>query len=384
MTRLISTIGVIVLVLTVLGCENVTGSDDDERKPPIRVGVVGAHTGNLDEFGIPTLRAANLIAEDTNDAGGVIGRSVEIVPVDDECDPDRGAAAARQAIEAGVVAVVGHTCSGATGQALSVYAESGIPVISPSSTRPPLTTDGSPFFFRTIVPDYENTNTMIDAVVGEDATAIYVLYDSTETEWDSDALDIVESQVSAKATHVDSSGIDFTSSSEIDNAAATIASSTSNGVIVLPLTDGSQGAEVADVVDALRSAEFTSPVAATSDAREEALITDLSDAAGVYVVDRADPLGTPEAVSLNQDHIDQHGEEGGPFFIEGGAALEVLIAAIEQTGTTSASALTSAIDEQTFTTVLGRIEFTNGNPSGGQTGYVTYEISGESFVEYAP
>ena len=384
MIRRIVSLGVIALILGVLGCENLTGSDDGGQAAPIRVGVVGAHTGGLEEFGIPTLRAANLIADAANDDGGVLGRRVEIVAVDDQCDRTRGEAAAQEAVDAGVVAVVGHTCSGATGQALSVYAQSGIPVISPSATRPTLTTDGAPFFFRTIVPDFEDTKTMIDALVAEGAANVYVLYDATETDWDADAIAFVESQISGVATHVASSGIDFTNGTEITSEAATIESSAADGVLLLPVRDGAQGAEVADVVNALRDATFSGAVAATRDGSEQDLITNLNDPSGVLVVERADPLGTSAAAALDQDHVNEYGQNGGPFFIEGGAALEVLLAAMEQTGRTSAGSLTTAIENGTFTTVLGEIEFIDGNPSGGQTGYVIYEISAGSFVEYSP
>lgn len=380
-----SLVGVIALLLVLLGCDNPASSDsDDNQGSPIRLGVVGAHSGNLAEFGIPTLRAANLIADAANADGGILDRQIEIVAVDDECDPSQGAAAAEQAIDSNIVAVVGHTCSGATGAALSVYAQSEIPVISPSATRPPLTTDGSPFFFRTIVPDFEDTKTMIDTLLGEDATRIHILYESTGSNWEANTIDTIESQISGEATHTGSTGIDFTSTTALDSTLPTIEDSSTDGIILLPATDGEQGTEVAGVINALRDGSFSGPVATTADAYEQTLITTLSDSTGVYVVQAADPLETSAGVDFNQEHLNTYDQDGGPFFVQGGAALEVLLGAIEKSRTTEADSLVSAIETGTFTTVIGEIEFVSGNPSGGQTGYITYEISGDGFSEYSP
>ncbi len=365
-----------------MSCENPNDPDNsDQQDGPIRIGVVGPHSGSLEQYGTPTLRAANLIAEAVNGDGGVLGRQVEIVAFDDECDPALAADIARQALDAGVVGVVGHVCSGATAEALPVYKPRGIPVISPSATNPTLTTDGSSFFFRTIAPDSEITGSMIDVIIAEGGTDIYILYDSSGSFWDTAAIGRVESQIPTGTTHIGTSGINLGNASEIGTSTTTIAGSGANAVLILPDAGGGRGETVATVVNELRAAGITGPVATTNDAYEQSLITSLNDTTNMFVVGDVDLLETSEAVQLNQEHIDKYGGDGGPFFINGGAALEVLLAAIEQVGSTEASNLVSAIVSGTFITVLGELEFQNGNPSGGQTGYVTYKISDGEFVD---
>jgi branched-chain amino acid transport system substrate-binding protein len=172
------TLGVVLVsaLLILAGCEIPTDSTSgDGANGTIKIAVVGPRTGSLESFGIPTLRAAELIAASVNADGGVLNRQIEIVPVDDECSPSLGAEAAQEAVDAGVVGVIGHICSGATAAALEVYEATRIPVISPSSTNPALTTTGSPFFFRTIASDAEITSAMIEVVVAEGATELSIL-----------------------------------------------------------------------------------------------------------------------------------------------------------------------------------------------------------------
>ena len=120
----------------------------------IKIGVAGPHTGDLAPYGIPTKEAAMMVADQVNAAGGVLGKQVEIVPMDDQCKPEIATNAATKLVSEGVSVVIGHVCSGATKAALGIYKEASIIAISPSATNPPLTQSGDyPNFYRTIAPD---------------------------------------------------------------------------------------------------------------------------------------------------------------------------------------------------------------------------------------
>jgi branched-chain amino acid transport system substrate-binding protein len=51
----------------------------------IKLGVAGAHTGDLAGYGVPALNAAKLVVEKINAAGGINGKMVEILQQDDQC-----------------------------------------------------------------------------------------------------------------------------------------------------------------------------------------------------------------------------------------------------------------------------------------------------------
>ncbi len=105
----------------------------------IKVAYVGPMTGDYSAFGIDISRGAELAVK----AHPTIqGFTVEYLIEDDQGSPEQGAAVAnRLAADPQVVAVDGHTFSGATIAAIPIYEKAGIVMVSPSTTRadiPPL------------------------------------------------------------------------------------------------------------------------------------------------------------------------------------------------------------------------------------------------------
>lgn len=99
-------------------------------------------------------RAAELAVQEINAAGGVRGRPIELIALDDSARAEPAVAVARQLTEdPTVVAVVGHLTSGATMAAMPVYSGAApVPVISPSASSPALS-NVSPWFFRVCPTD---------------------------------------------------------------------------------------------------------------------------------------------------------------------------------------------------------------------------------------
>ena len=118
---------------------------------PIRIGVAGSFS---DPIGLPMKLAAELAVEEINAAGGIGGRSLELVARDDYTDPDSAVFVATDLYESGVSAVIGHLYSGMTLAAAPVYNGGATPVaaISPSSSSPEVTTAGE-YTFRVCPSD---------------------------------------------------------------------------------------------------------------------------------------------------------------------------------------------------------------------------------------
>ena len=136
----------LIAALSIAGCKKESGT--------IKIGVAGAHSGDLASYGLPTVKAAELVVEMYNANGGIMGRQVELVVEDDVCKPEVATNTAAKLVGEEVVAVIGHICSGATKAALGIYKDEEIICISPSATNPPLTKSGDyPNFYRTIAPD---------------------------------------------------------------------------------------------------------------------------------------------------------------------------------------------------------------------------------------
>ncbi|MFP4564164.1 MAG: ABC transporter substrate-binding protein, partial [Spirochaetia bacterium] len=77
--RNILLVAVAVLSVITLSCKK----EEKKAEGPIKIAVAGAHSGDLASYGLPTVNAAQLVAADVNENGGILGRQVELVVEDD-------------------------------------------------------------------------------------------------------------------------------------------------------------------------------------------------------------------------------------------------------------------------------------------------------------
>lgn len=121
------------------------------------LGVAADLSGPVAGLGWQEANAVQLAVDQANAAGGLtlggVPYTLRLAVADDGCDPAQGPVAAQSLLDAGALAVVGHTCSGASLAAQAVYAAAGVPMISPSATRPDVTQQGYNTTFRVISHD---------------------------------------------------------------------------------------------------------------------------------------------------------------------------------------------------------------------------------------
>jgi branched-chain amino acid transport system substrate-binding protein len=114
-----------------------------------KIGVAGPLTGSNAAFGTQLMTGATQAVADINAAGGVLGKPLILVSADDACDPKQAVTAANTLVSDGVVMVDGHFCSSSSIPASAVYTDAGVVQITPASTNPKYTDEGTPFTFRT-------------------------------------------------------------------------------------------------------------------------------------------------------------------------------------------------------------------------------------------
>ncbi len=112
------------------------GSDsDDENSGTFRVGVEAPLSGEQSVLGEGMLKGAELAATKLNDGDGILGKQVEIVPIDDAADPATGVKAAKSAINEGLDGVVGPYNSGVGVETLPLYIKAGLTPIRLTSDQ---------------------------------------------------------------------------------------------------------------------------------------------------------------------------------------------------------------------------------------------------------
>lgn len=129
----------LLLAVTLSSCASEKGADEQKEvsKDNINVAVAGPMTGDNAEYGIGFSNAAEMMAEEWNEKGGVKSKNVSIIKYDDKNSPEEGVSVANKiASEKNVKCVIGHFASGVCLAAAPVYQENGIIEISPSSSHP--------------------------------------------------------------------------------------------------------------------------------------------------------------------------------------------------------------------------------------------------------
>ena len=119
----------------------------------IKIAVAGPITGPVAQYGDMQMIGAKMAVEQINAKGGVNGKKLEAVLIDDVCEPKQAVAVANQIVNQKIKYVVGHLCSGSTQPASKLYEEEGILMITPAATNPPITQRGYKMVFRTIGTD---------------------------------------------------------------------------------------------------------------------------------------------------------------------------------------------------------------------------------------
>jgi branched-chain amino acid transport system substrate-binding protein len=128
--------GALSIALVLSGCTTPATPDGGttgtgEKKEPIKIGAVLSLTGSYAGLGAPEKNTLEMEAARLNAAGGIDGRQVEVVIVDDATDPAKAQAATTKLIEQDkVVTVIGAT---GTGQSMGMRGDidrAGIPQVS--------------------------------------------------------------------------------------------------------------------------------------------------------------------------------------------------------------------------------------------------------------
>ncbi len=144
-------IGAIILttVLTAAlasGCGNKTDNASEgggnTAADVIKLGANLELTGGQASFGNSALKGAQLAVKEVNDAGGVLGKKIELVEADNASKSEEATRAAQKLITTNkVVAIIGSTTSTNTLGIVPVAQEKGVPLVSSSATNPKVTVD---------------------------------------------------------------------------------------------------------------------------------------------------------------------------------------------------------------------------------------------------
>lgn len=333
----------------------------------IVIATAGPMTGPYATFGAQMKAGAEQAVEDINAAGGVNGEMLRLVVGDDACDPRQAVAVANQLAGEGAVFVAGHFCSGSSIPASNVYADEEIIQISPGSTNPSFTEERpGPGIYRVCGRDdqqgdiagnflmenfpeakvaFIHDKTAYGKGLADATMAVY--QDAGGTPALYEAYTAGEKDYTALVSKLKQEGI---------NVLYVGGYHTEAGLIMRQMRD--QGLDTILISgDALVTDEYW---AITGEAGEGTLMTFSPDP-------RKNEIAKPVV-----DKLLAAGKTAEGYALYTYAAIQAWAQATEAAGTADYDAVVQALNDGTFQTVLGELEF---NETGDVTlpGYVFYE-----------
>lgn len=145
-----------VALLSVLAMAGCTKKESAQEDGVIRIGQSSPLTGQQAAIGKDNENGARLAVDEINAQKLTIGGKplkIELLSEDDQADPRIGTTVAQKFVDEHVVGVIGHLNSGTTIPASKIYADAGIPQISPSATAVKYTQQGYKTAFRVMAND---------------------------------------------------------------------------------------------------------------------------------------------------------------------------------------------------------------------------------------
>jgi branched-chain amino acid transport system substrate-binding protein len=148
MKRTLFALFLITTLLIGFACERRGTGANGGSTGPIVVGYYGDLSGRTSSFGQSTKNGVEMAADEINKAGGINGRTVQIITEDDQGEPNKAATVVTKLINQDKVqALLGEVASSNSLAAAPKAQEAKVPMISPSSTNPAVTQVGD-YIFR--------------------------------------------------------------------------------------------------------------------------------------------------------------------------------------------------------------------------------------------
>jgi branched-chain amino acid transport system substrate-binding protein len=356
----------IIVILLLFAC---TRQDDTV----IKIGAAGPMTGDQSKMGIDLRNGAELAVTEWNDRGGLLGKKVQLVPGDDQSDPKQAVSIANKFVNQKVTAVVGHWNSNCSINASPYYDAAGIIAISPASTNPRLTQQGFKTIFRVCGTDDQQGGVAAEFVLRAlKPKRVAILHDKTT--YGQGLADYFRKSVESRVTVAFYDGIQ---TKDPDYKAVLTAMKEKKPDVYF---FGGVYPEAGRLVRQAKEVGMNIPMVTGDGVYDPTFVAIAGKAAeGTYVTFGKDPSGLPTSRTFNEKYKAKYGEPG-PYSIYAYDAANIILTAMQQTGTTDGLKVADYISKNTFHGAFGDISFDR-NGDVAKAPYVVWQVREGQFVE---
>ncbi|MBW8806577.1 MAG: branched-chain amino acid ABC transporter substrate-binding protein [Catenulisporales bacterium] len=348
-----------------------TSSPAAGGKPVLEIGVQGPLSGDNQALGLNIDWGVKLAVQQAN-AKGDLPFTLAVKESDDQGDQAKGADAAQLLIQdQKVIGSVGPAFSGPTAASGKLYSDAGLVAVSPSATRPSLTSSGYKTFFRVVANDSVQGPAAADYMAKVlKAGKVFVVDDKTQYGTGLAAAIVAELKKAGVAVETDSAPQKTQDYSQI---ASKVASSGAQAMYYAGYyADGGVFAK------ALKAAGYTGKQITGDGSKDPNFITTAGNEAAEgwqFTCPCLDAGKDPKFADFATAYKKLSNSEPGTYSIEGYDAANVIISVLKGLGsaTPTRQQVAEGVAKVDFQGLSKEIKFTaNGDISG--TAIYAYEI----------
>ncbi len=345
----------------------------------IKIGGIGVLSGDYGKYGLAVQEGVNLYVKQVNEAGGILGKPVEILWEDTQADPAIAISAYYKLTEQdGIVAFVGGVLTGETKAIAEVSAEDGVPQITASATAYDVTT-GRPNVFRTCFLDPFQAMAVAGYMANQGVKKVAVLYDNA-TEYSKGLYEAFKAKSEELGVEIVATESAAYGDKDYKTQLTTIQSVAPEAVF-LPYYGADAAMILAQAKEIGLDVKFYG-ADGISDIVD--LVADKSLLTSVVYTDHFTTDAQSEtAVKFVEAFQAEYGKMPTiAFSATGYDAAMVLLSAIQAAGTTDKEAVVQAIKATNLTAVSGNITFDDHNDPIKSTFFLTFDAQGNKvFIE---
>jgi branched-chain amino acid transport system substrate-binding protein len=370
--------------LSLLGaCSGGVGGDngntgDDEG--PLKFGLLAPFSGSESAFGDYMKNGATLAINEINAAGGVNGRTIELLTEDDSCDAEKATAAANKLISQGIIASVGGYCSGATLPTEQIFYDAGIPMVIAAANSMSLLAAGLNSVFVVNGTAVQQATAAVKFAQSKDAQAIVVI--DEQDDYSSNLAEMFTEQAKAAGLTIVGSGLHAAKGEkDFANLATAIQSASADFVYYTGYY------QVGSLVNRQAKEAGYEGVFLVGDGAVDGSFAELTGAGNIDNVfgtftKTPDMLTDAQGRQWLDDYRAEFGTEPGPYTMQAYDAARVMAEGIKLAGSTDRDAVAEAIHNLSgFELFSGPAKFT-AQGTLENSNFVIVQLKDNAFVLY--
>lgn len=296
----------------------------------ITIGQSAPLTGATAELGKEMKAGAEAYFESINQAGGIGGRKIKLLTLDDGGEPDKAKANTQKLIgEENVLALFGYVGAHTINPIIPIVEKNKVPLIGPVSGDQNLRESVNRYIFTTRAGYNEEADRLISQLVSRKLTKIALFYQNDAN--GRAGLAAVDRAMRQRKLNIVIFGTVNRNAVNVQSAAQTIAKSGAQAVVVVTAANSA-----AAFVKEIRKLGSAAQVSMFSTVGAKTLVKLLGDDSRGVEISQVVPLPFSEAEPLGREYLKRIGGKENASFasFEGYIAARILVEGIKRAGKT--------------------------------------------------